>query len=111
MRLEPWHPEIILLLVVLVCCSVAKRLPDAARSLGRSMRIFKSEVKQMQRRRRAPAQPTTAPESRAGSSSRPPPTRAAPRPRPPTARLSRALQPPDTTAGDDRAAGEAAAAP
>ncbi|MGL5829889.1 MAG: twin-arginine translocase TatA/TatE family subunit, partial [Angustibacter sp.] len=25
-----------------------KRLPDAARGLGRSMRIFKSEIKQMQ---------------------------------------------------------------
>ena len=26
----------------------AKRLPDAARSLGKSMRIFKSEVKELQ---------------------------------------------------------------
>ena len=40
-------PEIILLLVVLVLLFGAKRLPDAARSLGRSMRIFKSEVKEM----------------------------------------------------------------
>ncbi len=40
-----------LLLVVLILLIVvvfgAKRLPDAARSLGRSMRIFKSEVKEM----------------------------------------------------------------
>ena len=39
--------EIILILVVLVLLFGAKRLPDAARSLGRSMRIFKSEVKEM----------------------------------------------------------------
>ena len=40
-------PELILILVVLVLLFGAKRLPDAARSLGRSMRIFKSEVKEM----------------------------------------------------------------
>jgi sec-independent protein translocase protein TatA len=40
-------PEIILILVVLVLLFGARRLPDAARSLGRSMRIFKSEVKEM----------------------------------------------------------------
>ena len=40
-------PEILLILVVLVLLFGAKRLPDAARSLGRSMRIFKSEVKEM----------------------------------------------------------------
>ena len=44
--LEPWH-LLILVLVVLVLFG-AKRLPDAARGLGRSLRIFKSEVKQMQ---------------------------------------------------------------
>jgi sec-independent protein translocase protein TatA len=40
-------PEIILILVVLILLFGAKKLPDAARSLGRSMRIFKSEVKEM----------------------------------------------------------------
>jgi sec-independent protein translocase protein TatA len=44
--LEPWH-FLILVLVVLVLFG-GKRLPDAARGLGRSLRIFKSEVKQMQ---------------------------------------------------------------
>ena len=43
---EPWH-FLILVLVVLVLFG-GKRLPDAARGLGRSLRIFKSEVKQMQ---------------------------------------------------------------
>jgi len=37
---------LILLIVVLVLFG-AKRLPDSARSLGRSMRIFKSEMKEM----------------------------------------------------------------
>jgi sec-independent protein translocase protein TatA len=38
---RPWH--IIILAVVLVLLFGAKRLPDAARSLGRSMRILKAE--------------------------------------------------------------------
>ncbi|BCY12433.1 Sec-independent protein translocase subunit TatA [Actinoplanes sp. L3-i22] len=41
--LKPWH--IILLVVVLVLLFGAKRLPDAARSLGRSLRIIKAETK------------------------------------------------------------------
>ena len=44
-NLGPW--EIIIILVVLVLLFGARKLPDAARSLGRSMRIFKSEVKEM----------------------------------------------------------------
>jgi sec-independent protein translocase protein TatA len=43
--LEPWH--VIVLLAVVVVLFGGKRLPDAARGLGRSMRIFKSEIKQM----------------------------------------------------------------
>ncbi len=43
--LEPWHFLVLLLVVVLLFGG--RRLPDAARGLGRSMRIFKSEVKQM----------------------------------------------------------------
>ncbi len=40
-------PELIIILVVLFLLFGAKRLPDLSRSLGRSMRIFKSEVKEM----------------------------------------------------------------
>jgi sec-independent protein translocase protein TatA len=40
-------PHLIIVLLVLVVLFGAKRLPDAARSLGRSMRIFKSEVETM----------------------------------------------------------------
>ncbi|WJZ02632.1 Sec-independent protein translocase subunit TatA [Corynebacterium freiburgense] len=39
--------EFIILAVLVVLLFGAKKLPEAARSLGRSMRIFKSEVKEM----------------------------------------------------------------
>lgn len=45
-NLQGW--EIILILAVILLLFGAKRLPDAARGLGRSMRIFKSEVKAAQ---------------------------------------------------------------
>lgn len=41
--LRPWH--IAILVGVLVLLFGAKKLPDAARSLGRSMRILKAETK------------------------------------------------------------------
>lgn len=42
------NPLLLLVLVLIIILVFgAKRLPDAARSLGRSMRIFKSEVKEM----------------------------------------------------------------
>ena len=43
--LKPWH--IAVLVVVLILLFVAKRLPDAARSLGRSLRIIKAETKSL----------------------------------------------------------------
>jgi sec-independent protein translocase protein TatA len=42
-ELRPWH--IIVLVVVLFVLFGYKKLPDATRSLGRSLRILKSEVK------------------------------------------------------------------
>jgi sec-independent protein translocase protein TatA len=54
---EGWH------LVILVALSVLlvgfRRLPDAARSLGRSMRIFKSEVDEMKSDGKSPASQDT----------------------------------------------------
>ena len=44
--LSPWHWAILAIVVILLFG--AKRLPDAARSLGKSMRIFKAEVKELQ---------------------------------------------------------------
>ncbi len=40
--IQPWH--IILVVVVFLLLFGGKRLPDAARGLGRSLRILKSEV-------------------------------------------------------------------
>ncbi len=57
--LQPWHWIILLLVVVLLFGS--KRLPDAARSLGKSMRIFKSEVKELQAERKPDGVPVQAP--------------------------------------------------
>ncbi|MFD5399424.1 Sec-independent protein translocase subunit TatA [Streptomyces sp. NPDC127097] len=42
-------PEIILILVVIVLLFGAKKLPDMARSLGKSARILKSEAKAMKK--------------------------------------------------------------
>jgi sec-independent protein translocase protein TatA len=44
-ELRPWH--IIILAVVLFILFGYKKLPDATRSLGRSLRILKTEVKSL----------------------------------------------------------------
>jgi sec-independent protein translocase protein TatA len=41
-----WH--ILVLLAVIILVFGSKKLPDAARSLGKSMRIFKSEMRELQ---------------------------------------------------------------
>jgi len=41
-----WH--LLILVAVIVLLFGAKKLPDAARSLGKSMRIFKSEMRELQ---------------------------------------------------------------
>ena len=41
----PWHW--VILAVVVIALFGYKKLPDAARSLGRSLRIFKTEIKGM----------------------------------------------------------------
>lgn len=38
-------PELLIILLIVVLLFGAKRLPDAARSVGRSLRIFKAETK------------------------------------------------------------------
>lgn len=40
-------PEIILILVVLILLFGAKKLPDLARGVGRSLKIFKAETKDL----------------------------------------------------------------
>ena len=45
--LSPWHWAVVIVAVVILFGS--RKLPDAARGLGQSLRIFKSEVKEMQK--------------------------------------------------------------
>ena len=52
---------LIALLLIVVLIFGSKRLPDAARSIGRSMRIFKSEVKEMKEDDGKDPQARTAP--------------------------------------------------
>lgn len=42
---EGWH--LVVLLLVIVVLFGAKRLPDASRAVGRSLKIFKSEIKEL----------------------------------------------------------------
>ena len=57
--LQPWHW--LILAVVVILLFGAKRLPDTARALGKSLRIFKSEVRELQNESKpeTPAAPTT----------------------------------------------------
>lgn len=60
--LKPWH--IIVLLVVIILLFGANRLPDLAKSLGQSLKIFKSEVKDLSDDKpSAPPAPPTQPGS------------------------------------------------
>ena len=53
--IQPWH--IILIVVVFLLLFGGKKLPDAARGLGRSLRILKSEVGAMHDEDSAKARP------------------------------------------------------
>jgi sec-independent protein translocase protein TatA len=55
--LEPWHLLVVAIVFLLLFGS--KKLPDAARGLGKSMRILKSEAKAM--KEDGVAQPTAGP--------------------------------------------------
>ncbi|GAB2453561.1 Sec-independent protein translocase subunit TatA [Xylanimonas ulmi] len=64
--LKPWH--IIVLVVVILLIFGAQRLPDLARSVGQSLKIFKSEVKDLTSDGEQPpvvstGAPTAAPEA------------------------------------------------
>ncbi|MCC3276287.1 MULTISPECIES: Sec-independent protein translocase subunit TatA [unclassified Arthrobacter] len=53
MRLEGW--QILVVVVLAIVLFGAPKLPGLARSLGQSMRIFKSEVKQLKDENNEPA--------------------------------------------------------
>ena len=61
----PGGPELIILIIVIVIIFGWKKLPDAARSLGRSMRIFKAEVEEMKEKPSAASRETVAGSRRA----------------------------------------------
>jgi sec-independent protein translocase protein TatA len=70
----PWHW--VVLVIVVVALFGYKKLPDAARSLGRSLRIFKTEIKGMSQddadREKKAIESTTPTEPAAGSEAPPP---------------------------------------
>lgn len=49
--------QLLIIVLLLVLLFGAKRLPDAARGIGRSLRIFKSEVQEMSKDDEKPAAP------------------------------------------------------
>ncbi|MFJ9632354.1 Sec-independent protein translocase subunit TatA [Streptomyces sp. NPDC091280] len=77
--LEPWHLLVVAIVVILLFGS--KKLPEAARGLGKSMRILKSEAKAMKEESNAaqsvPVEPTavrTSTESQPATGTEPPAT-------------------------------------
>jgi sec-independent protein translocase protein TatA len=78
-NLKGWEWLIIILLIVVLFG--AKRLPDAARSVGRSLRIFKAETKGLVE---GEAEPAQAPPTAQGQATAAPAAQAAPTPELPT---------------------------
>lgn len=71
-ELSPWHWIVVLLIFALLFGS--RKLPDAARGLGRSLRIFKSEMtaaKDEFQAEAAPAQPAPATDTPAAGTAAP----------------------------------------
>lgn len=81
--LQPWHWAIVI--AAFVVLFGAKKLPDAARSLGKSMRIFKSEIKELQSESKD-AKPGGEPTATPVDSQRVDPASAAPAEEPPDRR-------------------------
>jgi sec-independent protein translocase protein TatA len=73
--LTGWH--LLILLVVLVLLFGAKRLPDMARAVGQSARVFKGEIKGTDTAEHTPAKPeppSTPIGGEAPTKERPPPS-------------------------------------
>ncbi|MDH6422644.1 Sec-independent protein translocase subunit TatA [Aurantimicrobium minutum] len=66
-NLSGWHLLIIIAIILLLFG--APKLPGLARSLGQSMRIFKSEVKQMKEESQAPSDSNSTDSSDSSKSS------------------------------------------
>ena len=81
--LQPWH--VIVFVVVVIVVFGSKKLPDAARSLGKSMRIFKSEMRELKHEGNSKIRRRLTPCSRSASTHRLP-KRTTPTPGRPEAR-------------------------
>ncbi|MFG3124973.1 Sec-independent protein translocase subunit TatA [Streptomyces sp. NPDC048201] len=57
--LEPWH--LLVVAIVFIVLFGSKKLPDTARSLGRSLRILKSEARAMKDESATPADARVSP--------------------------------------------------
>ena len=53
-------PELIIIAIVIIALFGWKKLPDMARSLGRSARVFKSEVDELKKDGKAPSETSDA---------------------------------------------------
>jgi len=58
-RIQPWHVVVLLIVVLLVFGS--NRLPDVARSVGQSLKIFKREISELRDDPPPQVPPTTTP--------------------------------------------------
>jgi sec-independent protein translocase protein TatA len=75
---SPW--KVLIVAVVLIVLFGSKKLPDAARSLGRSMRILKTEVSTLHQDEVAPGSPVQGPADPAAAFSQVQLTAAQPQP-------------------------------
>jgi sec-independent protein translocase protein TatA len=92
---QPSH--LIIVAVLLVILFGWKKLPDAARSVGRSMRIFKSEVSEMKNDGKESRSSAAAADTVQGDVVPPQPAQAQQAPQPPSAAQTTS-QPPQTPA-------------
>ncbi|MGF1663326.1 MAG: Sec-independent protein translocase subunit TatA [Kineosporiaceae bacterium] len=69
-RLFDSPAQLLILLVIILLLFGASRLPNTARQLGRSMRIFKSEMKEMKTENPKPERAEDEPDDEDGRASR-----------------------------------------
>jgi sec-independent protein translocase protein TatA len=66
--MKPWH--VVVLIVVLILVFGSRKLPDIAKSIGQSLKVFKKEVTELQQ---DTSPPDAAPPAAAPPSAGPPP--------------------------------------
>jgi sec-independent protein translocase protein TatA len=102
-------PELLILVLVIVLLFGAKRLPDVARSVGRSLRIFKAETKGLVEGETAPESAASGTASSAGSATAEAPAAPAALPpaQPPAAPAPTPVPPAEPVAADNASAPQA----